>query len=582
MFIRSPIVSVLGHVDHGKTTLLDKIRQTFVVRKEAGGITQMIGASYVRKNDIEAISSDLKGVMPTTVKIPGILFIDTPGHEAFTSLRERGGSIADLAILIVDINEGFKPQTVESLGILKRSKTPFVIAANKIDLVSGWKKSSTFSFLKALSEQPQSTQQLLEEKLYTLIGEVSTHGFDAERFDRVSDFRKTVAVVPTSAKTGVGLAELLLLIAGLSHKFMEKRLELHDKEPAKGTVMEVRFEKGMGNTLDTIIYDGVLHEGDRAVFCTKDGVVVEKIRAVMEYSLSKKKYRRLKDVPAAAGVKLVVKEADNILSGSPFEVVPSKKQEKDIIEKMRKEIGSVLFTSDKNGVIVKADSIGSIEAILKMFAEQNIAVRIADTGAVVKRDVIEASAVSKKDKFLGVVFAFNVMVGRDIHEEAEKNCVPIIASDVIYRLLEQYEEWKEKEVEREKMCALEHLPWPCKVQVLGNCFFRHSKPAIFGVRVLGGKLKPGIKLMNEKGDVLGQVKQIQLNREAIHEAKKGDEVAISCVGFSLDDIKPDESLFVMMDKAQVQEWKKFEHCLCGEEKEILGEIRRIVMPTFKI
>ncbi len=580
MLIRSPIVAVLGHVDHGKTTLLDTIRKTFVVKKEAGGITQMIGASYVKKEQIEDIAKDIRHLMKVDMKVPGVLFIDTPGHEAFSSLRERGGSIADIAILVIDINEGFKPQTTESIRILKRAKTPFIVAANKIDLLPNWKEKKTYSFIQALSEQAENVQTDLDTKLYELVGQLSEEGFDSERFDRVKDFRTTVAIVPISAKTGVGLAELLLLLAGLSQKFMEKRLQLHPHAPAKGTVMEVRFEKGLGHAVEAIVYDGVLKEGDTALFCTKEGPKPWRIRAILEKG-AKGKYKRLKQVVAAVGVKLVLKDAEEILSGSPFACFSNHEELEQLKKELVKEIKSVLFTSDKAGVLVKADSIGSIEAILKMLREAKIAVKSADTGAVSKKDVMEMKAVRECERLLGVIFAFNVDVPEEVMHLAEKEDVKIIQSNIIYRLLEEYEKWVKEEQVKERAKAAELLPFPCKLRVLPGCLFRHSKPVIFGIRIECGVLKPGAKLMNERGEILGEVKQIQLNRQPLEKAEKGQEVAISCQGFTADDIREDEVLYVAITKEELNQWDKFAGiCLSSEERELLKEIHRIWLPKF--
>jgi len=136
--LRQPIITVLGHVDHGKTTLLDKIRKTAIAAKEAGGITQAIGTTEIPTNVIKTLCGKLLERFKIKLIISGLLFIDTPGHEAFTTLRKRGGSIADLAILVIDINEGIMPQTIESLEILKVSRIPFIIALNKIDRIKGW------------------------------------------------------------------------------------------------------------------------------------------------------------------------------------------------------------------------------------------------------------------------------------------------------------------------------------------------------------------------------------------------------------------------------------------------------------
>jgi translation initiation factor 5B len=162
-YIRQPIVSVLGHVDHGKTSLLDYIRGSTVAAREAGAITQHIGATEVPINAIYNVCGELlKGKKFT---LPGLLFIDTPGHHAFTTLRIRGGSLADIAILIVDINEGFKPQTYESLRILKQYKTPFIVVANKIDAISGWQKTDGIA-KNRINNQRVNVKNIFEEKIY--------------------------------------------------------------------------------------------------------------------------------------------------------------------------------------------------------------------------------------------------------------------------------------------------------------------------------------------------------------------------------------------------------------------------------
>ena len=219
--IRQPIVTVVGHVDHGKTSILDKIRGSAIQAGEAGGITQAIGASIIPLHTIQKITGELLEKMNMKFNIPGILFIDTPGHASFTSLRKRGGNLADIAILVVDITEGLKPQTIESIEILKQFKTPFIIAANKIDLISGW-VTKEGPLAASLNSQPDSVRNLVDTKLYNLVGKIAEHGFNADRFDRVDDFTKNIAIVPTSAKTGEGIPELLMIMSGLAQKFLEK------------------------------------------------------------------------------------------------------------------------------------------------------------------------------------------------------------------------------------------------------------------------------------------------------------------------------------------------------------------------
>src|SRR3989441_1552879 len=319
-YIRQPIVSVLGHVDHGKSSLLDEIRGTSVVAREAGGITQHIGATEVPMDTILAICGDL--VKGKVFKIPGLLFIDTPGHVAFTTLRARGGALADLAVLVVDGNEGFRPQTIESINILKRYKTPFLVAANKIDMVPGWRKIEKAPFANAYAAQPESVREELDRRLYDVLGKSYEHGFTAERYDRIQDFSTTVAIVPTSAKHGVGIPELLLMVIGLAQRFLEADLQVPEGA-AEGTILEVKEEKGLGATLDAIIYKGVLNRGDTIVLGSAGAPIVTKVKAVLrpkpldEIRDPQDRFDSVDRVTAAAGVKIAASGLEGATAVGP-------------------------------------------------------------------------------------------------------------------------------------------------------------------------------------------------------------------------------------------------------------------------
>ncbi len=218
--LRSPIVTVLGHIDHGKTSLLDKMRGTGVQEREAAGITQHIGASYFPTETIMSICGDLLRSVNTELTIDGLLFIDTPGHEAYLNLRRRGGAIADIAILVVDINEGALTQTYESLKILRSGKTPFLIAANKMDKIPGWRHKEGMPLMQAIKAQPVSVQGELDRRIYEIVGALSANGIGSERFDRVTDFKKNVAIVPTSAKTGEGMHLIRMALSALTQEFL--------------------------------------------------------------------------------------------------------------------------------------------------------------------------------------------------------------------------------------------------------------------------------------------------------------------------------------------------------------------------
>jgi len=579
MYIRSPIVCVMGHVDHGKTTILDSVRGTAVAAKEAGKITQMIGASYIRKEDIERISEALKGRMKFELKIPGLLFIDTPGHEAFTNLRDRGGSIADIAILVVDINQGFQPQTVESIRILKQYKTPFIIAANKIDAVNGWKSQATTSFLESYSKQPEFLKERFDTKIYEMMGRISEHGFDSERFDKASDFSKQIAIVPVSAKTREGLSELLMLIAGLSQKFLGKDLMIEETGRGRGSIIEVKEEKGMGTTVDVILYDGILRKNDEIMFLTVNGARSTKVRALLEPNVmgGKDKYRNVEEVVAAAGVKISAPDLEGALPGSPVDVVTDYEKNREEIEKTFKNI---VFERDELGVIVRADSLGSVEALVRLLDDAGIKVKEASAGGITKKDVATAEAVAGEDRHLGAILGFNVSVTADARDAADAKRIPIITSDIIYKVLDNYRDWVKSAKEKEKTEAEKRLTWPAKIKLLSGCCFRVSKPAIFGVEVLGGRLKKGARLVNKNGDIVGEVREIQHEKEKVDEAEAGRQVAISCDGIYYGkDVCEGDVLYTYIPKSEIEKFEGQPGVFNDDEKTVFAEIKKIVVSS---
>ncbi|HSB47859.1 MAG TPA: translation initiation factor IF-2 [Candidatus Bilamarchaeum sp.] len=579
-FKRSPIICILGHVDHGKTTLLDSVRGTAVAKKEAGGITQMIGASYVSREDVDAIAKEIAAKMKLNMTIPGLLFIDTPGHEAFTNLRDRGGSLADLAVLVVDVSTGFQPQTIESIKILQQYKTPFIIAANKIDTVSGWKSQKTTSFLESLAQQPEHVREKLDEKIYGVMGKISEHGFDSERFDRIKDFTRQVAILPISGKTREGLSELLVLIGGLSQRFLGDRLDIDEKGRGKGSIIEVKEEKGLGTTLDVIVYDGILRKGDDIAFMTANGIKRTKIRGLLEPNIGgKDKFAFVEEIVAAAGVKVSAPDLEGAIPGSPIEAIEDFERDKISIEAQFK---SVIFErGDENGVVLRADSLGSVEALLRLLKEAGIPVRDAAVGSVGRKDVVSASVVRQNDEFLGVVLGFNVKVLDEAWEESRNSGIPVIYSDIIYRLIEEYQAWVKEKRDALKKQALEKIVWPGKIKVLNGYIFRASKPAIFGMEVIGGRMKKNYRLMNSAGEIVGEVREMQKDKDKVDEANAGDQIAISCDGVIIGkNVAEGDVLYTYMTGDEIKKWESQMHMLTEGEKQLFEEIKKPLRKYF--
>jgi len=565
--IRQPIVSVLGHIDHGKTQLLDTIRGTTVIEREAGRITQHIGATEVPIDVIYMICGSLLGRKRFT--FPGLLFIDTPGHQAFTTLRARGGALSDLAVLVVDINEGFKPQTVESLNILKRYKTPFVVAANKIDLISGW-VSEKKPFAESYRKQVERARDAVDEKIYEIVGKIYNYGFSSERYDRITDFTKNVAIVPISAKTGEGIQDLLMVLVGLAQRFLEKQLKT-EEGPGEGTVLEVKEEKGLGPTVDVIIYNGSVKQGDTVVLGGIDRPIVTKVKALLkpkpldEIRDPTERFKSVKNVSAASGVKISGKHLEDVIAGAPLKVAVNNADE--IIRNIQSECKIVIET-EEDGVVVKADAIGSLEGLAFELKNKGIPIKKAEVGDVSRRDVTEASMVS--DPLRRAVLGFNIKVLPDVKEEQAK----LFVNNVIYKLLDDYEEWcikRKVELEKEKR---EEIVYPGKIKILEGCIFRISRPAIVGVRVLGGRIKIGQELMMNDGKIVGKIKSIRSVEESYKEAISGKEVAIAMNEPTVGrQIKENDVLYVSIPESDVKKLSALE--LTFDEKEIINEVIEI-------
>jgi translation initiation factor 5B len=501
--------------------------------------------------------------------------------------------LADLAVLVVDINEGFMPQTLESLTILKSYKTPFMLAANKIDLLPAWKPVPGACFLDSFPKQRPEVQRALDEKIYELIGKLYELGFEAERFDRVSDFRRQVCVVPTSAKTGEGIPEMLAVLAGLAQRFLERELAVEITGPARGTVLEVKEEVGLGTAIDVIIYDGTLSKGDSFAVGGLDQVITSKVRALFqprpldEIRDPEDKFKSVNRVVAAAGVKVAAPGLEDTVAGSPLWVIKDESEARRLWEELQREMERIRISVDVNGVVLKADALGSLEALEGQLRERGVPIRRADVGDVSRRDVVEAVTVAESDPLLGVVLAFNVEVLPDAQTEAKQRGVPILQDQVIYKLMEAYEKWSETKREEVRAERLEAFIRPGKFALKPGYVFRRSHPAIVGVDVLGGILKPRYPLMRKDGRKAGVIHELQREKKTIPEAKRGDEVAVSIEGVIVDrHIKEGETLYVDVPRDHVLALRtELRDLLSGDELAVLDEIIAIKQkkdPTYGV
>ena len=583
---RQPIVVVLGHIDSGKTSLLDKIRGTAVQSREAGGITQHIGASFFPIETLEDLCGNLLEKVGGKIDIPGILVIDTPGHAVFTNLRNRGGSASDISILVIDAMKGIEVQTRESLDILRKRKVPFIIALNKLDTVPGWRPSS--SLTSSLKQLDESTRNNLDGRIYDVVGELSRHGIQSEAFYRLQDPKKQVAIVPVSAKTGEGIPELISLLIGLTQSYLKQKLTVSGD--TRGIVLEVTEEPGLGYTANIILTDGILNKNDEIAVAKKEGAVLTKIKAIFmpkpldEMRDPRDKFSPVNQVVAATGAKISTSDLEGVLGGSP--IIGINDGNLDLVKnEIESEIKSIFVETDSVGIIVKADTLGSLEAVVDTLKESNIAISTADTGMVSRKDVIKAQVITETDKYLGSILAFGVKVLDDAKEEANKNGIRIFSQPVLYDLVDEYRDWVTSDKENLQRTELDSIILPCKFQLIKGMVFRRNGPAVCGVEILGGSLKHKSSIINSEGKEVGVVKQIKDNGENIQNAPKGSEVSISMnepvIGRT---IREGEILYSLPANIGVRLLKdRHSDSLSEDELTILDEIielRRKVVPLY--
>jgi len=591
MRIRQPIVSVLGHVDSGKTSLLDKVRGTGVQGREAGGITQHIGASFLPVETIQKICGPLyEKLSKVEHKIPGILVIDTPGHEVFTNLRSRGGSAADIAILVVDANRGFQPQTNESLKILESRKVPFVVALNKTDMVSGWKNTETQFISQSIKEQNVEVQNFLDEKIYNVVTALSVLGYQSEAFYRIDDYKKEIAIVPVSAKTGIGIPELFAVLVGLTQQYLKEKLNQEEKSN-RGIILEVNDEVGLGPTANMILIDGQMRKEDSIIAAKRDSVIVTKPKALLlpkpldEMRDPRDKFKPVEHIQAAAGVKIASPDLDGVLPGSTLYAVSDDAEIEHFKKIIEDEMQSVFISTETTGVILKCDAIGSLEAITEMLRRQQIPISKADIGPVTRRDVLEAMATKENDRHLGVILAFNVKVLQDAETEADNNHIKVFTDKIIYSLIDTYTQWVDDDKADEENSVFKELTPISKFTFLKGFVFRNNNPAVFGIRVDVGQLRQKIPFMNKTGKKIGVIHQLQHDGKTVSMVKTGQEVACSVQNITIGRQIAEEDVFYTLPSSSdaKQLIKRFMHKLSSEETDVLNEIieiQRAIDPAY--
>lgn len=572
--LRSPICCILGHVDTGKTKLLDKIRQTNVQEGEAGGITQQIGATYFPVEALEKKVAVVNRDKSFVFNVPGLLVIDTPGHESFTNLRSRGSSLCNIAILVIDIMHGLEPQTIESMKLLRDRKTPFIVALNKIDRLFGWKKIDNNGFEDSFSLQKQAVQAEFEERWTFVRTQLQEQGFNSELFFRNKNMAKYVSVCPTSAHTGEGIPDMIKLIVRLTQERLTNNLMYLSE--VECTVLEVKVIEGLGTTIDVILSNGVLHEGDRIVLCGNPEPIVTNIRALltpaeMKELRVKSQYVHNKEVKAAMGIKIAADGLDQAIAGSRLLVVGPNDDEEDLMDEVMGDLAHLLSKVSKTGrgVSVQASTLGSLEALLEFLRVSKIPVSTISIGPVFKKDVLRAGVMLEKAKEFAVMLCFDVKVDKDAKAYAEEIGVKIFEADIIYHLFDKFtahmKQLEEQRKEESKMLAV----FPCVLRPVA--VFNKKDPIVIGVDVTDGNLKITTPICAVKKNPatgvkeiiqLGRVTSIERDHKQIQVCKKGSpSVAVKIEGANQPmygrHLEEDDILYSAISRKSIDTLKEF-------------------------
>lgn len=544
---RTPICCVLGHTDTGKTSLLDKLRRSKVQAGETAGITQQIGATSFPKTTIANFLKDYKLENTDESVIAenqGVLLIDTPGHESFTNLRKQGGSLSDIAILVIDIMHGIENQTLESIRLLKANKCPFIVALNKIDRIYGWNYNDAMDFQSSYSLQKKDAQDLFNVRLDEIKLKLAENGFNAELFCKNSDFRNIVSIVPTSAAptgiAGEGIIDLIYMMTYLSQSYMKTKLMIKDNFEAH--VFETKSSIDLGTTIDIIMINGSLNSGDTIMMVGLYGdPIMTKVKSILipnenVEQRTSKQFARKQIAHATQIVKVCADGLEHVIPGSTVRLVSAECLKdpvqlnllKDSIRKEAEE-NMELLKLKPAGISIQCPTFGSIEALCNELGNKNINVHNANIGEIRREHLIKTKNAMEKCTKDGIMLAFDVTISPLARKYAQDNNITIFEDRTIYRLIIQYENWLKEYDENMKRQLAARNVFPVQMEIIDH-FLNRGYHIVMGCKVLHGKLVQGTPLYFTMGSgeikELGRVHSIQNNNKDVESATPGSEVGV--------------------------------------------------------
>jgi len=546
--LKAPVICVLGNVDAGKTSLLDKIKKTNIQDEEAGGITQSISSIWINAKN-------------SKTGLPGALIIDTPGHDSFEHLRELGAKVCNFVILMVDINESLKQQTIRAINIIKKNRIPFVVALNKVDRIYEWKSPSKPTLFKTILEsQKQDTQRYFYERIDDLNYQMNQHGFNSCLYFLNEDPKKQVSFIPVSARTGDGITDLLNYVLTLSHKFMLSELTYSPEKP-EGVVLGYEILKGFGSSIDLILTNGQIEPKHKILIETINGVEEHEINMVLTGGNQKGKYNSEKSLKATQNCKIIIKNINlnTLILGRPIHWLnPSwtQTQTKELFQQTSNDLDKIIEdftpTYSKYGVSVHSSSFGGLRAITNFLEENNIPYFRARVGKIKKTDIISTESMNQKIKnnknFYDILVGFDVDFDFDINTfDTEKISTVILSDNIIYSLYDKITNHIESQKKIYYDSINEKVPYPVEISVIDkDHVFANKNPILIGVKILTGILKIGTPLMvfdMNLDKVIGFVSGIKNRKQQnVSEANENEEVSVKIEpldGFTIKQIDRD-------------------------------------------
>jgi len=531
--LRSPVICILGHVDTGKTKILDKLRKTNVQEGEAGGITQQIGATFFPIENFSQHANKIPEKFRIEPKIPGFLVIDTPGHESFQNLRVRGSSLCDLAVLVVDIMHGLEKQTIDSIELLRRRRTPFIIAFNKIDRIYQWKSTEWGGFRDSFDVQKKNQTKEFNDRVNKILMQLVQNNLNVAIYDENPSMKEYINIVPTSAVTGEGMPDLIGMFVYIGQKFLMKKLEY--KEEVQCTILEVKVLEGTGTTIDVILVNGTLKVGDKIIIGGLFGPIKTTIKILltphpMKEMRIKSEYEHHDSISGAIGIKIFATELDNALAGSPLFVYKTEEEAEKHGREITQDFNSIIkdyLSKTGKGIMVQASTLGSLEAILTYLHDKKIEIAAVGLGNLQKKDITKIKTIHSKEenplKEYLTILAFDIKISNDVQQYADECGIKIFSADVIYHLFDSYVQYEQQCKDERKKQKEKEAVFPCLLKIVPNAIFNRKDPIIIGVDVTDGVLKVGTPLyIIDKKLPLGVVEGIENNKKQVNNVRPKD------------------------------------------------------------